>query len=167
MAPGSDILRLRCASFRMMCWGGGTSRPRPALGPCFRRGDEEETREIGRGEGRSTLRQAQGERQPCGEERMDSRLRRPLHNPAICPTATPITLTSILSQDGRGGKTDAEMTVMQRSPCAGMGGSWGVGDFWQRDSSSRGLLRMSFGRGGGRIPAYAGVRGTGFRLSPE
>ena len=38
---------------------------------------------------------------------VDSCLGRPLHNPYISPTATPDTLTSILSQDGRGGRGDA------------------------------------------------------------
>ena len=40
---------------------------------------------------------------------MGSRLRRLLRNFPASPTATPITLTSILSQDGRGGKRGSRL----------------------------------------------------------
>ena len=64
--------------------------------------------------------------------------RRPLRNFPVSPTTSPITLTLILSQDGRGDKRDGydgyakvsvegeevrerEMMVMQRSPLRGKG----------------------------------------------
>ena len=39
---------------------------------------------------------------------MNSRFRRSLHDPPISPTATPITLTSLLSQYGRGGRREED-----------------------------------------------------------
>ena len=97
--------------------------------------------------------------------------RRPLRNLSISPTAAPIALTSILSQDGRGGKKG--MGSRLRGSKRGARGK-GRGGEKDRpappDSSSRGLLRMTGGvRGlmyeGGKaaprcpagVPAFAGI----------
>ena len=90
----------------MMRWGG--------------RGDEVEGRNGERGAGMMKGVMRGG----GGNGGMGSCLRRPLRSLSVSPSATPITLTSILSQDGRGGGTPPS----QSSPIKGEEVKKGDGD---------------------------------------